>query len=185
MQRYPKTDLRLSNNIVHLRTCADSCHALAELINYIAADGDLEGIQDEEELCLRKVQEKPLNSEMNICLQMRLSESTLSSSPQLSQSHIEQVNDLMADAMKESSGSESDADSQSDRTTGGATRVFFFPDDEGGHAEVTTSEGHVEESIMGLAGMNLEETDASGNEEKTSDDDFCFVDDPCVGVSDP
>ncbi|ELU17929.1 hypothetical protein CAPTEDRAFT_154368 [Capitella teleta] len=52
--RYPKTDLRLSNNIVHLRTCADSCHALAELINYIAADGDLEGIQDEEQLCLRK-----------------------------------------------------------------------------------------------------------------------------------
>ena len=41
MQKYPKTDLRASNNIVHVRTCADSCHALGEFINYYANDGDL------------------------------------------------------------------------------------------------------------------------------------------------
>ena len=31
----------MSSNIVHLRTCYDSCRALAELINYVASDGDL------------------------------------------------------------------------------------------------------------------------------------------------
>ena len=41
MQKYPRTDLRASNNIVHLRTCADSCHTLGEFINYYANDGDL------------------------------------------------------------------------------------------------------------------------------------------------
>ena len=41
LQKHPKTDLRLSNNIVHIRTCADSCRALADLIQYFASDGDL------------------------------------------------------------------------------------------------------------------------------------------------
>ena len=41
LQRYPKLDLRASNNIVHIRTCSDTCSALAELIKYIASDGDL------------------------------------------------------------------------------------------------------------------------------------------------
>lgn len=33
--------MRLSNNIVHIRTCADSCKALADLIRYFAVNGDL------------------------------------------------------------------------------------------------------------------------------------------------
>lgn len=31
----------MSNNIVNVRTCSDSCSALLQLIQYIAADGDL------------------------------------------------------------------------------------------------------------------------------------------------
>ena len=31
----------MSNNTVHVRTCSDSCSALLQLIQYIAADGDL------------------------------------------------------------------------------------------------------------------------------------------------
>ena len=40
-QKYAKTDLRASNNILHVRTCSDSCRALADLIKYMASDGDL------------------------------------------------------------------------------------------------------------------------------------------------
>ena len=40
LQRYPKLDLRASNNIVHVRTCSDTCSALSELIQYMADDGD-------------------------------------------------------------------------------------------------------------------------------------------------
>ncbi len=36
----------------------------------------------------------------------------LSSSPQVTQSHMEQVHDMMADAMKESTGSEPDSDGE-------------------------------------------------------------------------
>ena len=34
-------DLKVSNNVIHLRTCADSCSALARLLLYLATDGDL------------------------------------------------------------------------------------------------------------------------------------------------
>uniref|UniRef100_A0A1B0D0K3 Autophagy-related protein 2 n=1 Tax=Phlebotomus papatasi TaxID=29031 RepID=A0A1B0D0K3_PHLPP len=38
----PKFDMRAALNDVHIRTCADSARALAQLISYIAAKGDLE-----------------------------------------------------------------------------------------------------------------------------------------------
>ena len=31
----------MSNNTLNIRTCADSCSAFLQLIQYIAADGDL------------------------------------------------------------------------------------------------------------------------------------------------
>ena len=34
-------DTRLSNNIIHLRTCPDSARALSELINYLASNEDM------------------------------------------------------------------------------------------------------------------------------------------------
>ena len=41
LQKYPKTDLRISSDKVNLRTCADSCRMLIDLIRYLAEDGDL------------------------------------------------------------------------------------------------------------------------------------------------
>ncbi|KAI4468684.1 autophagy-related 2 isoform a [Holotrichia oblita] len=38
----PHIDLRASNNILHIRTCADSGRALMQLITYFASDGDLQ-----------------------------------------------------------------------------------------------------------------------------------------------
>ena len=37
----PLSDLQASINTVHIRTCADSAHALMQLITYFASDGDL------------------------------------------------------------------------------------------------------------------------------------------------
>ena len=41
LQIFPKTNLRISSNRFNIRTCADSCKALTELIRYIADEGDL------------------------------------------------------------------------------------------------------------------------------------------------
>lgn len=40
-QTRPLFELRCSNNVVHVHTCADSCAALANLIQYVVNNGDL------------------------------------------------------------------------------------------------------------------------------------------------
>ena len=41
-QRRPKLDLSMSNNVLNIHTCSDSCASLIKLIKYIASDGDLD-----------------------------------------------------------------------------------------------------------------------------------------------
>lgn len=50
----PQTDLRASNNIIHIRTCADSAVALMELVKYIASDGDLRDVYCSDEYKVKK-----------------------------------------------------------------------------------------------------------------------------------
>lgn len=40
--RQPVFDLAMSNNMLNIRTCSDSCVALMKLIKYFASDGDLQ-----------------------------------------------------------------------------------------------------------------------------------------------
>ena len=49
VQGHPQVELRMSNNTVNVRTCSDSCSALLQLIQYIAADGDLVPRYEQEE----------------------------------------------------------------------------------------------------------------------------------------
>ena len=41
LQTQPLFELRCSNNVVHLHTCADSCAALVNVLQYLVAQGDL------------------------------------------------------------------------------------------------------------------------------------------------
>lgn len=86
-QNLPKLDLKASNNILHIRTCADSAAALAQLITYFASDGDL-AVNDELSNSDRSSQGgKPPEPEV---ANLDLSEST-----------VERLNDMMEDAMRE------------------------------------------------------------------------------------
>lgn len=40
-QSQPLFELRCSNNVVHLHTCADSCASLVNLLQYLVSQGDL------------------------------------------------------------------------------------------------------------------------------------------------
>lgn len=42
LQSQPLFELRCSNNVVHLHTCADSCAALVNLLQYLISQGDLQ-----------------------------------------------------------------------------------------------------------------------------------------------
>lgn len=41
LQTQPLFELRCSNNVVHLHTCADSCAALVNMLQYLVSQGDL------------------------------------------------------------------------------------------------------------------------------------------------
>ncbi|CAN8009581.1 unnamed protein product, partial [Ixodes pacificus] len=86
----PVIDLRASNNIVHVRTCADSCRALQCLLAYFAGDGDL-------------IDETAASTDVT----------TPENLTSLSQSQADHFDSLMAEAMRESSGSGSGSPSPS------------------------------------------------------------------------
>ena len=41
-KKQPLMDLSMTNNMLNVRTCADSCVALMKLVQYFASDGDLQ-----------------------------------------------------------------------------------------------------------------------------------------------
>eukprot|EP00794_Sanderia_malayensis_P020264 gene20264-22250_t len=82
-KKRPLVDLSMSNNILNIRTCSDSCSALIKLIKYYASDGDVETNQQEQDL----PQDSQNVSTENLYSRSSVDENTLDS--------------LMADAMLE------------------------------------------------------------------------------------
>uniref|UniRef100_A0A224XCK3 Autophagy-related protein 2 n=1 Tax=Panstrongylus lignarius TaxID=156445 RepID=A0A224XCK3_9HEMI len=123
----PKVDLKASNNLVEIRTCADSATALAQLLRYYVSDGDL-GI---------KVSNSETKGNGDACSRKRdKSQSSTSRTASidpaagtlLSDSTTERLHDMMEDAMKEISSlaqqTTEDVETKSDDV-----EVFYFPDE--------------------------------------------------------
>lgn len=101
----PRIDLRASNNVLHIRTCADSGKALTELLTYFASDGDLTSMNDDA-VNVNSVNESPskfCNTEETILVNTKRSEidDNQNNSQNLSKSQVEHVHDLMEEAMAE------------------------------------------------------------------------------------
>ncbi|XP_023222946.1 autophagy-related protein 2 homolog B-like isoform X2 [Centruroides sculpturatus] len=173
---HPKLDLRAMNNMVHIRTCADSCRALQNLITYFANDGDL--LSD---TSLLKGTEVPI----------LITESDGHGIINLSKSQVAQVNDLMAEAMKESSN-------------GCSCCLRFSTDDNGNkefHSEMDhfgtdspTNEFHSpnlsQENTVTLQteidryNEDIMASDDETMDEPSADDEFCILEnDPGIGIT--
>ncbi|XP_026371137.1 autophagy-related protein 2 homolog B isoform X3 [Ursus arctos] len=90
-QTEPRFELHCSSDIVHIRTCSDSCAALMNLIQYIASYGDLHAAN--------KVEMEPGAPHRK----MKVDSSGRSSSrgPVLPEADQQMLRDLMSDAMEE------------------------------------------------------------------------------------
>lgn len=91
---FPKLDLRASINGAHLRTCYDSASALAQLITYLATDGDLTKPNEPE------VEKETLPQDLGI--ELLPVKPAVPSPPMVSESQQKRVNSLMEEAMQES-----------------------------------------------------------------------------------
>ncbi|KAK4884514.1 hypothetical protein RN001_000785 [Aquatica leii] len=153
----PHIDLRASNNIVHIRTCADSGRALTQLITYFASDGDVISAETNN---VGSTFSSPRHQP---------EQELISVEPQdisnLSKSQHQQVNDLLGEAMKESVSVQ---DEVIDMSSLGA-KMFFFPDESNPLPEMGKPLPQVTRELGDVAFRS--------NKSSDTDDDFCFVGD--------
>lgn len=202
VSKKPKIDLLASNNAIHIRTCADSCKALMELLIYLASDGDLT-----EEAS----NQAPSNENLDECATLKPTEiqETVFTPPQkddINQEKIqhEMVRGMMQDAMIESTPSTSSVeDDENDPTLymKKGVEVFFFPDEN--IKQNITTPSHTEKTQSKVEEMQcdddisdtesalkdaLKETSENPFEEHSSgtDEEFCILDDaPGTGIKSP
>nr|QSV39518.1 autophagy associated protein [Locusta migratoria] len=131
----PRIDLRASNNMLHIHTCADTAKALAELLTYFASDGDLRPVATETDV---ETGPESINVE-NHCNtdQVLINTGDLTTTRQepgsdsLSKSQVAHVHNMMEEAMKETLSPDTGLKSRSPRSQRNKkdVEVFFFPDE--------------------------------------------------------
>uniref|UniRef100_A0A3Q3L1L7 Autophagy related 2B n=1 Tax=Mastacembelus armatus TaxID=205130 RepID=A0A3Q3L1L7_9TELE len=113
----PRFELRCSSDVIHIRTCSDSCAALMNLIQYVASYGDLlPPAESEAEFPSRPTSQTPL----------------------LAETEQQMLQDLMSDAMEESDGQLASGPQQNGETLERnhdhdppCSDLFLFPDESG------------------------------------------------------
>ncbi|XP_013170925.1 PREDICTED: autophagy-related protein 2 homolog A isoform X1 [Papilio xuthus] len=120
----PQVEVTASNNQVSVHTCWDSASALCRLLTYAAADGDA-----------RPPAPAPPSPRHSLCSDppletlVGLDDRPIEEIRELSPSEIQQVNDLMAEAMKESPNNTIDENELNSSTEKEGVAIFFFPDE--------------------------------------------------------
>ncbi|XP_054846840.1 autophagy-related protein 2 homolog A [Eublepharis macularius] len=168
----PLFELRCSNNVVHVHTCADSCAALANLIQYVVNNGDLHPPPRHDsptEIAGQKVQ---------------LSESpaSLPSCPPVETAAINQrdLTDALIDterSLRELSTETGDSELQRQSSP---VSVYLFPGEKGAAAK-----GRVPAPSPAPEGKGQDfspSEDSEGESEATDTDDFCILDAPGTGI---
>ncbi|XP_077993352.1 autophagy-related protein 2 homolog A-like [Glandiceps talaboti] len=175
ISKYPKVDLQASNNVLNIRTCADSCDALRKLIVYFANDGDLNppiprSSQPSQDMSTAKsMPSQPPPA------------SAVSTSP-IAQGHLEQMQNLMEEAMKDYSptnsqksdeGSDLSSPSNLRETSSGEASIFLFPDEQSRN----------ERSMKNSTRTTQRKTSPVDDDSFDDDDEFCILDVPGMGIS--
>uniref|UniRef100_A0A8B9LWH5 Autophagy related 2B n=1 Tax=Astyanax mexicanus TaxID=7994 RepID=A0A8B9LWH5_ASTMX len=124
----PRFELRCSSDVIHIRTCSDSCAALMNLIQYIASYGDL----------LPPSKQESRSSTPKQRAKSDVVSQPPSQAPLLPEAEQQMLQDLMSDAMEEtdslqghtlqSNGVQEDHISDHDPPR---SDLFLFPDESG------------------------------------------------------
>lgn len=207
--KLPRIDLIASNNVIHIRTCADSFKALLELMIYVAGDGDL---TKDASVQIPHSEEPPSadTSHTNLTAAFPTADSTTKPldtqetifNPSIKvndNQQLEMVRGMMDDAMVESTPSTSSCEDDENDPIANLRKgveVFFFPDDE--MKKVITSKD-VPKQEDGVNDRELTATECALKEalkeplenpfeecSSGTDEEFCILDDaPGTGIKSP
>ncbi|KAM4720661.1 autophagy-related protein 2 homolog A [Rhinophrynus dorsalis] len=168
----PLFELRCSNNVLHIHTCADSCAMLANLTQYVMNNGDLHCPPKPEpptEIAGQKLQLPEGPASLPPCLPAETA--------QINQGDL---TDALIDTGR-SSREQSEA-GEPVLPQNSPVSVYLFPEEivSGARCETISPsppppDGRVSQGSIGLS-------DTSGDSELTDTDDFCILDAPGIGV---
>ncbi|KAI1898687.1 hypothetical protein AGOR_G00074940 [Albula goreensis] len=171
----PLFELRCSNNVVHLHTCADSCAALLNLLQYLVARGDLHPPPRQTSPTEIAGQKLPL------------SESPASLPPCLPAETAEINQYDLTDALIDTERIQRDEDMNSGSSASvqraSPVSVYLFP---GEAPKLRPPEEGEEPELDGLISAAHEVQADIGSEEEseasTDNDDFCILEAPGIGI---
>ncbi|XP_056151648.1 autophagy-related protein 2 homolog B [Lampris incognitus] len=161
----PRFELRCSSDVIHIRTCSDSCAALMNLIQYIASYGDLLPPAESEAKSSSTMQ-KP---------KVEFLSRPPSKTPLLPETEQQMLQDLMSEAMEETDGQHALSLQQNGIHQEGnhdhdppRSDLFLFPDESGNLAQESSPTYPMLHSPLITPAPNL-----------TQDvDDFCILETP-------
>uniref|UniRef100_M3ZLU5 Autophagy related 2A n=1 Tax=Xiphophorus maculatus TaxID=8083 RepID=M3ZLU5_XIPMA len=166
----PLFELRCSNNVVHLYTCADSCAALVNLLQYLVAQGDLHPPPRHTSPTEIAGQKLPLSE----------SPASLPPCPPAETAEINQYD--LADALIDTERSHRDKSPSVPR--GSPVSVYLFPGE--GSKQNPSVLQREESELDGLVATAMEaQPDMildDGSEGSTDNDDFCILEAPGMGI---
>ncbi|XP_053331236.1 autophagy-related protein 2 homolog B [Spea bombifrons] len=171
----PRFEMHCSSDVIHIRTCSDSCAALMNLIQYVASYGDLN---------------PPARTETSPGPHRKSKKADTSSGrasrgPMLAEADQQILRDLMSDAMEDTDGHHagSPAKPQLNGISEGrpesqeqpCSDLFLFPDESGNVSE---------ESSPTFASATPHLISDALLDAPSESDDFCILDAPKSAVSD-
>ncbi|XP_034036800.1 autophagy-related protein 2 homolog A isoform X2 [Thalassophryne amazonica] len=171
----PLFELRCSNNVVHLHTCADSCAALVNLLQYLVSQGDLHPPVRHALPTEIAGQKLPLSE----------SPASLPVCPPAETAEINQCD--LADALIDTDKSQQEDcldPALPSVPRGSPVSVYLFPGEVTKHSPSILQEDDSELDALvstateAQADMMSEE----GSEGSTDDDDFCILEAPGMGI---
>uniref|UniRef100_A0A8C4I474 Autophagy related 2A n=1 Tax=Dicentrarchus labrax TaxID=13489 RepID=A0A8C4I474_DICLA len=171
----PLFELRCSNNVVHLHTCADSCAALVNMLQYLVSQGDLHPPPRHASPTEIAGQKLPLSE----------SPASVLPCPPAETAEINQYDlaDALIDTEKSHREESLDPGSPS-MQRGSPVSVYLFPGEASKRnlsvlqAEDSELDGLVATATEAQADMMSDE----GSEGSTDNDDFCILEAPGMGI---
>uniref|UniRef100_A0A1A8BFY2 Autophagy related 2A n=1 Tax=Nothobranchius kadleci TaxID=1051664 RepID=A0A1A8BFY2_NOTKA len=171
----PLFELRCSNNVVHLHTCADSCAALINMLQYLISQGDLHPPPRHSSPTEIAGQKLPMSE----------SPASLLPFPPAETAEINQYD--LADALIDTEKSHREDSTEPGSPSvprGSPVSVYLFPGEAskripaGLQREDSDLDGLVPTAMEAQADMMSDE----GSEGSTDNDDFCILEAPGMGI---
>uniref|UniRef100_A0A3Q4G074 Autophagy related 2A n=1 Tax=Neolamprologus brichardi TaxID=32507 RepID=A0A3Q4G074_NEOBR len=164
----PLFELRCSNNVVHLHTCADSCAALVNLLQYLVSQGDLHPPPRHTSPTEIAGQKLPLSE----------SPASMLPCPPAETAEINQYD--LADALIDMEKSHREESSPS-MPRSSPVSVYLFPDEASKHGP-SVLQGELDGLVATATEAQADMMSEEGSEGSTDNDDFCILEAPGMGI---